>query len=83
MTFKIGDTVQWTSSNTAKTGEITHVVPAGKTPRDVGIHNAGGGGMSRKVDSYIVRGAPDYAPKRKGNYWPVNSTLRPAVLRSE
>lgn len=75
--MKIGDVVRWTSSNVEKIGVIVAIVPAGQRPADVGYPKAGGGGLSRDKESYIVRGAPTYAPKRKANYWPLNNLLVP------
>jgi hypothetical protein len=77
MSYKIGDRLRWTSSNAPKTGEVVAIVPAGKRPKDVGHPNAGGGGFARDHESYILRGAPDYAPKRRSTYWPVVSLLKP------
>lgn len=81
MTFKVGDKVEWNSSNTIKTGEIVAVVPAGKCPDDVGYPKAGGGGLSRKHETYIVRGRKLYNHNRQpygsnGVYWPVVSLLQ-------
>ncbi len=79
MTFQVGDKVKWTSSNTRKVGEVTHIVPAGRTPDDVGKPIAGTTGLPRKEVSYIVRGQKcDYrgnVEKKVANYWPRVSLL--------
>lgn len=81
--FVIGDKVKWTSSNVAKFGEVVAVVPAGMTPAQVGHPKAGGGGMPRKDESYIVHGRKLDSSRRtygsKGYYWPVNSLLAKEV----
>jgi hypothetical protein len=79
MTFKVGDRVKWISSHTPKEGVVTHVVLPGQRPKHVGVFNAGGGGMSRDHDSYIVRGQKvDHrgeVQRRAANYWPIVSLL--------
>ncbi|WP_159975797.1 MULTISPECIES: hypothetical protein [unclassified Novosphingobium] len=89
MSMKIGDKVRWTSSNTCKRGVIEAIVPAGSLPGDVGFPNAGGGGMSRDHETYIVRGrklnsaGAEYGSK--GVYWPRVSLLElvPVTGRGE
>lgn len=77
--MKIGTKVEWTSSNTKKIGEVTAIVPAGKTPAEIGKPKAGGGGDPRKFESYVVRGRKvdskgvPFGPK--ADYWPLVSLL--------
>ena len=79
MKFEVGTEVTWISSNTRKRGVITAIVPAGKTPADVGASRAGGGGGSRDHETYVVRGqklnhkGEPYGPK--ADYWPLVSLL--------
>lgn len=78
--FNVGDKVRWTSSGTTKFGHVVAIVPAGKTPGDVGYPKAGGGGGPRDHDSCIVRGWPaprrgDTGAPRKAWYWPVVSLI--------
>lgn len=54
--FKVGDKVEWTSSNVKKIGEIIAVVPADKTPVEVGYRKAGGGGLPRGHETYVIEG---------------------------
>jgi len=77
--MKIGDRVRWISSNTYKQGVIEAVVPARRLPSDVGFPKAGGGGLSRDHETYIVRGRKltntgvEYGPRAV--YWPRLSLL--------
>ena len=79
MKFEVGMNVTWISSNTRKRGVITDVVPAGRTPREIGKPKAGGGGMYRDHETYVVRGrkltsrGEEYGPK--ADYWPLVSLL--------
>jgi len=79
MTFKVGDKVRWTSSNTLKTGKVTHVVPAGKKPSLFGVFDAGGGGLPRDHETYIIRGKKQNSRGESygsaANYWPLVSLL--------
>ncbi|RQS39757.1 hypothetical protein [Burkholderia sp. Bp8990] len=76
--FKVGQRVEWTSSNKTKVGEIVAVVPAGAD-----LHNHAypafqyGYGMPREHESYIVRTYANEA-KQTGqkHYWPVVSLLK-------
>ena len=80
-TLTVGQKVKWTSSNTEKVGEVVAIVPAGKTPRDVGHPKAGGGGMARDHESYVIRGQQIWRGElqaRKAWYWPVVSLIRTA-----
>lgn len=81
MNFKIGQTVTWTSSNTRKRGVITHVVPAGKLPPEVGA-KLKDYGSPRQVESYVVRGnhlnRNGLALKPSATYWPLTSLLKAA-----
>ena len=81
MTFAVGDTVTWISSGTWKRGVITDIVPAGKTPADIGRPKAGGGGGRRKHDSYVIHGRKVYGGIECGSkayYWPVVSLIERA-----
>lgn len=77
--FKIGDKVRWISSNTYKQGIVEVVLPPRRTPLDVGYPKAGGGGLSRDHETYIVRGrkitnrGDEYGSKAL--YWPRVSLL--------
>ena len=81
--MKVGDKVRWISSNTRKSGTIEAIVPEGSTPSDVGFPKAGGGGMSRGHESYVVRGRKldsrgnEYGPAAL--YWPFVSLLEPVA----
>lgn len=85
--FQIGDQVVWVSSNTKKIGEVTAIVPAGKLPREVGKPKAGGGGMHRDHESYVVRGKKlnsKNAPYGHfADYWPFVSLLNPTIPRPQ
>lgn len=76
--FAVGQVVRWTSSNTDKIGAIVAVVPAGKSPSDVGV-KLKDVGMARDHVSYIVEGQQadrDGNPTgRKSKYWPRVSLL--------
>lgn len=63
----IGKRVSWTSNGVQKAGEITHVVPAGKTPSEVGakVKDAGG---PRDHESFVVQA-------NGKTYWPRVSLL--------
>lgn len=56
MGYQVNDIVRWTSSNTDKQGTIVAVVPAGRKPADVGFPKAGGGGLQRDHETYVIRG---------------------------
>lgn len=74
MTFKLGATVEWTSSANATTntkrGKIMEVVPRGVKPRMTGA-------LPRKHESYVVQayvvGAPFPVLRY---YWPRVNALR-------
>lgn len=73
-----GAVVRWISSNIYKQGVVEAVVPAGRTPADVGFPKAGGGGLARDHKSYIVRGRKFAGGKEYGSkalYWPHVSLL--------
>lgn len=60
-------TVTWTSSNVEKTGVITHLVPAGQIPADVG---------AKVKDAKIPRDHDSYVVLADGKtYWPRVSLL--------
>lgn len=76
--FEVGQKVKWISSNVRKTGEITAVVPAGKVPSEIGKPKAGGGGLPRDHESYVVHGQKqdNRGPYgSKAEYWPFVSLL--------
>lgn len=80
--YGLGAEVSWTSSNTTKRGAITHVIPAGKLPSDLGV-KIKDEGQPRDHESYIVRG---WQIDRTGNqvgrnttYWPRVSLLKLAT----
>lgn len=79
--FAVGDRVEWTTSNTRKIGEIVAVVPEGMLPVEVGFPKAGGGGMSRGHESYVVKGRKTYTRSNyfygsAATYWPPVSTIK-------
>lgn len=81
-TFKIGQTVTWTSSSngstTTKTGFVEVVIPTkGRIPYE---HKSelSGVGMPRDHESYLVR-VPAKTARGKGKlYWPIASKLKAA-----
>ena len=64
---RISKRVSWTSNGVQKVGEITHVVPAAKTPSEVGakVKDAGG---PRDHESFVVQA-------NGKTYWPRVSLL--------
>ncbi|MQB09564.1 hypothetical protein DXT96_06805 [Agrobacterium sp. ICMP 6402] len=64
--FSVGDKVEWVSSGVKKIGEIIAVVPAGKTPAEIGYPKAGGGGEARDHETYVARGVKQDS---KGALW--------------
>ena len=78
--FECGEAVYWKSSNTTKKGYVEAIVPAGKTPSEIGFPKAGGGGICRDHESYVLRGrklnsrGAEYGSK--GWYWPHVSLLK-------
>lgn len=81
MTFEVGDKVTWISSNTQKVGEVIAVVPAGKTPAEIGHPKAGGGGIQRDHETYVIRGQQIWKGQvqpRKALYWPYVSLISKA-----
>ncbi|KQM88620.1 hypothetical protein ASE67_02450 [Sphingomonas sp. Leaf23] len=78
--FAVGDPVEWTTSNTRKIGEIVAVVPGGQKPAQVGFPKAGGGGLGRDHESYVVMGRKtDSRGAYYGSaavYWPPVSTIK-------
>lgn len=81
MGFAIGQSVTWTSSNTRKRGVVTHIVPPGKVPPEVGAKLKDYGSPRDHV-SYVVRGnhlnRNGLALKPAATYWPLTSLLREA-----
>lgn len=60
--FSVLDTVTWTSSNKAKTGQVVAVVPAGKLPIDVDV---------KVKDATSPRDHVSYVVSADGkSYWP-------------
>jgi hypothetical protein len=79
--FWIDTRVEWTSSHARKLGRITHVLPPGLLPRDIGIKMKDGDKLApRDHESYVVRGYPvDAEGKKAGSettYWPRVSLLK-------
>lgn len=56
MGYQVNDVVRWNSSNTDKQGTVVAIVPAGQKPSDVGFPKAGGGGLPRDHETYVVKG---------------------------
>lgn len=78
MAFVVGQKVKWVTSGTLKIGEVIAIVPAGSSPASVGFPKAGGGGMPRKHESYVIRGQIVSYGKilpRKSVYWPMVSVI--------
>lgn len=79
--FEVGQSVTWTSSNTRKRGVISHIVPVGKVPPEVGVRMKEYGSPRDHI-SYIVRGnklnVNGLAMKPAATYWPLTSLLKPA-----
>lgn len=77
--IEIGDKVRWTSSGTQKRGTILAIVPSGLKPADMGFPKAGGGGMSRNHESYVVKGRRlNSKGEETGStslYWPHSSLI--------
>lgn len=66
--LRIGDLVNWTSSNLEKTGEIVAVVPAGERPSTDLTPKVKDPGAPRDHDSYVVKANGKH-------YWPRVSLL--------
>ena len=81
MELKVGQTVTWLSSNTYKRGVVTHIVPPGKVPPEVGAKMKEHGSPRTSV-SYVVRGnhlnRQGMALKPAATYWPLTSLLKAA-----
>lgn len=78
--FSVGDKVEWVSSGVKKIGEIIAVVPAGKTPVEIGYPKAGGGGVARDHETYVAKGVKHDSKGAYGSkalYWPFVSLLSP------
>ena len=76
--FNVGDKTQWVSSGVRKIGEVIAVVPAGKTPSDIGYPKAGGGGIARDHETYVIKGIKVDSKGPYGSralYWPFVSLL--------
>lgn len=81
-TFRLGDTVTWTSQSAGvaktKTGTVEEVVPAKGTPsreRFPQLYRSAGVGLPRDHVSYVVR-VPGKTAKAAGTtYWPRVSAL--------
>lgn len=75
--FKIGDKVKWVSSNTQKQGTVVGIVGPRETAPESGYPHAGGGGIWRGHESYVIEVFKNPI-KRTGRkvYWPVVSLLR-------
>ncbi|WP_223566896.1 hypothetical protein [Agrobacterium tumefaciens] len=76
--FKVGDKVEWISSGVKKVGVIVGVVPAGKTPAEIGYPKAGGGGDPRDHETYVAKGIKIDSKGPYGSralYWPFVSLL--------
>lgn len=76
MSFKVGEAVRWTSSNTGKEGVIVAFVPAGRRPCDIGFPKLGHESLPRDCRSFVVRGNAKGA--RPTLYWPLVSLLHAA-----
>ena len=79
--FKIGDHVQWISSNSEKRGEVVAAIPAGKFPQNFGF-KLGDSACARNHESYVVRGRQTWifmSVRHWGSakdYWPRVSLLQ-------
>lgn len=76
--FKVGDSVIWASSGVRKLGKITHVVPAGKMPADVGAKVKDPSTTPRDHESFVVaaiREDQDFETAKPVNYWPRVASL--------
>jgi hypothetical protein len=69
--FKVGDAVEWTSSNKTKFGKIEQIIPAAMLPADFGFRLKDAT-TPRDHESYIVR----TGPTAKEVYWPRVSLLK-------
>jgi hypothetical protein len=75
--FNVNDQVEWASQaagyKKTKQGRVLAVVPAGKTPRDLGVTIKDDPGSARTEASYIVE---VQRPRSVKLYWPRVSGLR-------
>lgn len=81
-TFGVGQSVEWISSGTKKTGVVIGVIPSKRVPLDMGYKVEGG--LPRDHESYIVEGVKSVCRRGetrsrqvKSLYWPRVSLLRP------
>ncbi len=77
--FKEGDPVEWTSSNVRKVGIVTHVIPAGVLPSDLGV-KLKDATSPRDEESYVCKAYKatsngDAASRGTAYYWPRVSLL--------
>jgi len=77
--FKIGDHVQWISSNSEKRGEVVAAIPAGKFPQNFGF-KVGDSACARDHESYVVRGRQTWKNVVKERQWSSAKDYWPRVI---